>query len=205
LSLTEAGLDDGTELDEGSIESLGDEPGAVDVGAVDVGAEEFSLTQAEIDALEAEIDALDLTPTESEEGTDESEEGTDESEEGADESEEGADESEEDGAGQPVPPWLAGLHPMIPEWVFAPFDPARRRYCFRKLGASEHCGMIVFADLDRACAYMDEFLARRGFTDIRPLTLDLARDIARGYHWRVDCLAAIDDPHQPIIQVICWP
>ena len=110
----------------------------------------------------------------------------------------------EGGCDPTVPAWLAGLHPMLPETLFVPYHPGRARFCFRKLGKSEDCGLVCFSAPDVGEPYRAAFLARHGFAELRRLSLDEACDLARDYHFRVNCVALIDDPFHPVIQIVCW-
>lgn len=91
---------------------------------------------------------------------------------------------------------------MLPETLYVPFDPKRSRLCFRKFGASEDCGLLCFSTRERGEAYLRACLSQQGFVDLRPISLDDACDIARGQHFRVNCVALIDDPHHPLIQSV---
>ena len=108
----------------------------------------------------------------------------------------------EGGCDRTVPAWLTGLHPMLPETLFVPYHPGQARFCFRKLGKSEDCGLICFSAPDVGEPYRATFLSRRGFAELRRLSLDEACDLARGYNFRVNCVALIDDPFHPVIQMI---
>jgi len=109
----------------------------------------------------------------------------------------------EGGCDRTVPAWLAGLHPMLPETLFVPYHAGRARFCFRKLGKSEDCGLVCFSAPDVGEPYRAAFLERHGFAELRRLSLDEACDLARGYHFRVNCVALIDDPFHPVIQMVC--
>ena len=137
----------------------------------------------------------------------------DESDEAGDETDEQGGGSRPDGYGEDqgrseggcdpaVPAWLAGLHPMLPETLFVPYHPGRARFCFRRLGKNEDCGLVCFSAPDVGEPYRAEFLARHGFAELRRLSLDEACDLARGYNFRVNCVALIDDPHHPVIQMV---
>jgi hypothetical protein len=118
-------------------------------------------------------------------------------------SEAGGDDLDEEGrCPQPIPEWLARLHPMLPEKLFGPVDPIRECFCFRKFGASEDCGLLCFSTRKRGKAYMKACLSHHGFVELRPISLDDACDIARGQHFRVNCVALIDDPRHPLIQAV---
>lgn len=108
----------------------------------------------------------------------------------------------EGGCDTAIPAWLTGLHPVLPETVFAPYDPGRARFCFRKLGESEDCGLVCFSAPDVGEPYRAAFLARKGFAELRRLSLDEACDLARGDNFRVNCVALVDDPHHPVIQMV---
>ena len=109
----------------------------------------------------------------------------------------------EGGCDRTVPAWLTGLHPMLPETLFVPYHPGRARFCFRKLGKSEDCGLVCFSAPDVGEPYRAAFLARHGFAELRRLSLDEACDLARGYSIRVNCVMLIDDPFHPVIQMVC--
>ena len=109
----------------------------------------------------------------------------------------------EGGCDRTVPAWLTGLHPMLPETLFVPYHPGRARFCFRKLGKSEDCGLVCFSAPDVGEPYRAAFLARHGFAELRRLSLDEACDLARGYNFRVNCVALIDDPFHPVVQIVC--
>lgn len=109
----------------------------------------------------------------------------------------------EGGCDPAVPAWLTGLHPMLPETLFVPYHPGRARFCFRKLGKSEDCGLVCFSAPDVGEPYRAAFLARHGFAELRRLSLDEACDLARGYNFRVNCVALIDDPFHPVVQIVC--
>ena len=109
----------------------------------------------------------------------------------------------EGGCDPTVPAWLTGLHPMLPETLFVPYHPGRARFCFRKLGKSEDCGLVCFSASDVGEPYRAAFLAHKGFAELRRLSLDEACDLARGYSAKVNCVALIDDPHHPVIQMVC--
>ena len=109
---------------------------------------------------------------------------------------------EEGGVGNPVPGWLSALHPMLPEVLYAPYDADRGRYCYRKLGTTEHCGLVAFSDPARAEAYVAACLARSPFGEIRRVSLDEACDRVRGQHWRVDSVILADDPRNPLVQAV---
>lgn len=119
--------------------------------------------------------------------------------------EEGHEEGgrEEGGCGRAVPAWLIGLHPMLPETLFVPYHPGRARFCFRKLGKSEDCGLVCFSAPEVGEPYRAAFLACHGFAELRRLSLDEACDLARGSSVRVNCVALIDDPFHPVIQAVC--
>ena len=102
-----------------------------------------------------------------------------------------------------VPAWWSRLMKTLPEILFAPYDPRRAKYCFRKLGASEDCGLIVFSAPEQARAYQATFLEPKGFVDLRQVSLDHACDLAREKHVRVNCVALIDDPFHPVVQIVC--
>ena len=108
----------------------------------------------------------------------------------------------EGGCDRTVPAWLIGLHPMLPETLFVPYHPGRARFCFRRLGKSEDCGLVCFSAPDVGEPYRAAFLARHGFAELRRLSLDEACDLARGYNFRVNCVALIDDPFHPVIQMV---
>ena len=139
------------------------------------------------------------------------------SDESGDEISAGGDEGRPDGRGEnrgdsrgdseggcdpTVPAWLTGLHPMLPETLFAPYHPGRARFCFRKLGRTEDCGLVCFSAPDVGEPYRVAFLACKGFAEMRRLSLDEACDLARGYNFRVNCVALIDDPFHPVIQMV---
>jgi len=115
----------------------------------------------------------------------------------------GEDRGQSEGGCDPdVPAWLAGLHPMLPETLFVPYHPGRARFCFRKLGKSEDCGLVCFSAPDVGEPYRAAFLERQGFAELRRLSLDEACDLARGYNFRVNCVALIDDPFHPVVQTV---
>lgn len=103
---------------------------------------------------------------------------------------------------QAVPAWWSRLMDTLPEVLFAPYDPRRARFCFRKLGISEDCGMIVFSAPARAREYQATFLEPKGFVDLRQVSLDQACDLAREKNVRVNCVALIDDPFHPVVQIV---
>jgi hypothetical protein len=82
---------------------------------------------------------------------------------------------DEGGCDRAVPAWLTGLHPMLPETLFVPYHPGRARFCFRKLGKNEDCGLVCFSALEVGEPYRATFLARHGFAELRRLSLGGAR------------------------------
>lgn len=99
--------------------------------------------------------------------------------------------------GADVPPALAALWQPLPELLFVLYDPRRERYCYRKLEATEDCGLLCFVAPEQAGDYARRCLPPRTYDQVWGVWLDQAHALARGRHALVNCLILIDEARKP--------
>ncbi len=103
----------------------------------------------------------------------------------------------EEAGGAQIPPALIALRRPLPELLFVLYDPRRRAYCYRKVEATEDCGLLCFADPERAREYARTWLPPRTYDHVWGVWLDQAHAMARARHAAVNCLLLIDEAWRP--------
>jgi hypothetical protein len=86
--------------------------------------------------------------------------------------------------------------------LFILYDPRRDRYCYRKYGDTENCGLLCFLSPEQAQRYAQFRLAPYTYDQVLYIALDAAHELARGRHCVVNCLLVFGEAHEPTIHYV---
>jgi Rad3-related DNA helicase len=104
-----------------------------------------------------------------------------------------------------IPLALTVLCQPLPEMLYCPYDVATGCFLYRKIEASEDCGLIAFLAPDVAQDYIRTRLRRGAYSKVRQVSLDEAHDLALARHAVVNCLIVVQPaPMVPPISVATW-
>ena len=104
-----------------------------------------------------------------------------------------------------VPPFLTALCPPLPETLYCPYDVTTGCFLYRKIEATENCGLIAFLAPQEAHDYIQTCLRRGTYSKVRQISLDEAHDLALARHAVVNCLIVVRAaPSPPSVSAPWW-